>query len=251
MTPWPRSPHRHRRRPEVTEVRDDYASADGIQVCAARMTYLQDRVLERDPFEGEWTYALLSPGPPGTGARGEHPGRVQHDALNECAITGMQPLDLESLAAVLEIPFAVHREQQYYTRRGGRSVEAVRKGGAACGTRRLDVTDHILAARLRGHLNLPAQAIGVLLGVDGEPSAARPPCRRAPRRRTHPAASHTAAARRHPPHPSRTPAIRCRGRQHPHHRGQRPDHGGTLQRRQRRPATRWKPPSEKQTLPIH
>ncbi len=46
------------------------------------------------------------------------------------------------------------------------AINAVRNGGAPSRNRRLDVTDHILAARLRSHLNLPTQAIGVLLGVD-------------------------------------------------------------------------------------
>ena len=44
---------------KCTAVRDDNAYPDGIQVSAARMTYLQDRVIERDPFHGEWNYALL------------------------------------------------------------------------------------------------------------------------------------------------------------------------------------------------
>ena len=44
---------------KCTAVRDDNACPDGIQVSAARMTYLQDRVIERDPFHGEWNYAIL------------------------------------------------------------------------------------------------------------------------------------------------------------------------------------------------
>ncbi len=153
---------------KCTAVRDDNACPDGIQVSAARMTYLQDRVLERDPFHGEWNYAILPvPRPaPEPEPAPEPPGRVPRDALNHPALTGMQPHDLESVAAALEIPFAARREQQYYTHRGGRRVNAVRNGGAPSRNRRLDVTDHILAARLRGHLNLPTQAIGVLLGVD-------------------------------------------------------------------------------------
>ena len=153
---------------KCTAVRDDNAYPDGIQVSAARMTYLQDRVLERDPFHGDWNYAILpAPRPaPDPGPAPEPPGRVPRDALNHPALTGMQPHDLESVAAALEIPFAARREQQNYTHRGGRRVNAVRNGGAPSRNRRLDVTDHILAARLRSHLNLPTQAIGVLLGVD-------------------------------------------------------------------------------------
>ena len=132
------------------------------------MTCLQDRFLERDPFHGEWNVASLpAPRPaPEPEPAPERPGRIPRDALNHPALTGMQPDDLESVAAALEIPFAARREQQNYTHRGGRRINAVRNGGAPSRNRRLDVTDHILAARLRGHLNLPTRAIGVLLGVD-------------------------------------------------------------------------------------
>ena len=142
----------------------------------------------------------------------------------------MQPHDLESVAAALEIPFAARREQQYYTHRGGRRVNAVRNGGAPSRNRRLDVTDHILAARLRGHLNLPTQAIGVLLGVD----------RATISHATTLTAELLAAA--HIPLPPttpppavipRTPAELLRyaaaASSALHHPGKRPDHAGTLQ----------------------
>ena len=153
---------------KCTAVRDDNIYPAGIEISDARMRYLQDRVLERDPFHGEWNYAFLpAPRPaPEPEPAPERPGRVPRDALNHPALTGMQPHDLASVAAALEIPFAARREQQNYTHRGGRRVNAVRNGGAPSRNRRLDVTDHILAARLRSHLNLPTRAIGVLLGVD-------------------------------------------------------------------------------------
>ncbi len=153
---------------KCTAVRDDNIYPAGIEVSGARMRYLQDRVLERDPFHGEWNYAFLpAPRPaPEPEPAPERPGRVPRDALNHAALTGMDPQDVTALAAALEVAFAARREQQYYTHRGGRRVNAVRNGGAPSRNRRLDVTDHILAARLRSHLNLPNRAIGVLLGVD-------------------------------------------------------------------------------------
>jgi Rhodopirellula transposase DDE domain len=153
---------------KCTAVRDDNIYPAGIEVSDARMRYLQDRIIERDPFHGDWNYAFLpAPRPaPEPEPAPERPGRVPRDVLNHPALTGMQPHDLESLAAALEIPFAARREQQYCTRRGGRRVNAVRNGGAPSRNRRLDVTGHVLAARLRSHLNLPTRAIGVLLGVD-------------------------------------------------------------------------------------
>jgi len=153
---------------KCTAVRDNNAYPDGIQISDARMKYLEDRVIERDPFHGEWNYAIL-PSPrnaPDPGPAPQRPGRIPRDVLNHAALTGMDPQDLTALAAALEVAFGARREQQYYTRRGGRRVNAVRNGGAPSRNRRLDVTDHVLAARLRSHLNLPTQAIGVLLGVD-------------------------------------------------------------------------------------
>ena len=152
---------------KCTAVRDDNIYPAGIEVSDAQMRYLQDRIIERDPFHGDWNYAFLpAPRPaPEPEPAPERPGRVPRDVLNHPALTGMQPRDLESLAAALEIPFAARREQQYCTRRGGRRINAVRNGGAPSRNRRLDVTGHVLAARLRSHLNLPTQAIGVLLGV--------------------------------------------------------------------------------------
>lgn len=49
---------------------------------------------------------------------------------------------------------------QYRTRYGRRTRAAC---SAPHGNRRLDVTDHLLALRLRQHLTLPVAAIGALL----------------------------------------------------------------------------------------
>ncbi len=78
---------------KCTAVRDDNAYPAGIEVSAARMTDLQDRVRERDPFHGDWNYAILpAPRPaPDPGPAPEPPGRVPRDALNHPALTGMQP----------------------------------------------------------------------------------------------------------------------------------------------------------------
>ena len=83
---------------KCTAVRDDNAYPAGIEVSDARMRYLQDRVLERDPFHGGWNYAFLPaprPAPEPEPAPGP-PGRVPRDALNHPALTGMRPHDLES-----------------------------------------------------------------------------------------------------------------------------------------------------------
>ena len=214
---------------KCTAVRDDNIYPAGTGISDARMRYLQDRVLERDPFHGEWNYAFLpAPRPaPEPEPAPERPGRVPRDALNHPALTGMQPDDLASVAAALEIPFAARREQQNYTHRGGRRINAVRNGGAPSRNRRLDVTGHILAARLRSHLNLPTRTIGVLLGVDPATisHATTPPPAVLPR--TPAELLHYAAAA------GSTLTI-------PENRYTMPAH---FKPRQRRPATRPKPPT--------
>jgi hypothetical protein len=151
---------------KCTAARDDGTYPDGVQVSDARMKHLEDRVLERGAFRGEWNYALLpvprpAPEPEPAPAR---PGRVPQHVLNHPALTGIAAGDLTTLATALEAPFEARLQLQYRIRRG-RRTSAVRSS-TPHGGRRLDVTDHLLALRLRDHLDLPVKAIGSLLGID-------------------------------------------------------------------------------------
>src|SRR5580698_10242161 len=147
---------------------DDAAYPAGIAVSDARMQHLRDCDLDRDPFHGEWNYTFRAvPRPaPDPAAAPQRPGRVPRDVLNHPALTGLAPGDVTALAAALDIPYRARLEHQAYLRRGGRRTRAIANGGAPHGKRRLDITDHVLAVRLRDHLHLPMDAIGVLLGVD-------------------------------------------------------------------------------------
>ena len=153
---------------KCTAVLDQASYPTGTEISDQQMKYLEDRILDRDPVHGEWNYTVLpsprpAPGPePEPGP--EPAGRVPQEALNHPALTGLDPRDLHDLAAALEVPFAAHREQAGYTRRGRRRVKAIADGPAAC--RRIDLTDHIIAWRLREHLHLPQTITGALLGVD-------------------------------------------------------------------------------------
>jgi hypothetical protein len=155
---------------KVTAVLDANGYPKGQEVDDKRMTYLEQRILDRGAVRGEWNYTVLpAPGPapdPEPGPEPERPGRCPQAALNHPALTGMDPGGLHALAAALDVPYAARREQRNYTRRGRRRVNAVRNGDGSNGRRRIDLTDHVLALRLREHLHLPVQAIGVLLGVD-------------------------------------------------------------------------------------
>ncbi len=152
---------------KCTAVTDDGPYPGGTEISDARMKYLQDRVLERDAFHGEWNYKVLPvPRPaPDPEPEPERPGRVPREVLNHPALTGMDPEDVTALAAALEVPFAARREQENHLRRGRRRVNAARNGDGSNGQRRLNLTDHVLALGLRTRLNLPMAAIGALLGT--------------------------------------------------------------------------------------
>jgi hypothetical protein len=156
---------------KCTAVLDDRDYPDGVKISDARMTYLKDRVLDRGAFHGEWNYTVLpaprpdprpDSGPDPAPAR---PGRVPAAVLNHPAMTGLPAGDLTALARKLDIPFEARLQQRNYTQRGGPRINAVRTTRTH-GGRRLSITDHLLALRLRDHLSLPLQVIAALLGVD-------------------------------------------------------------------------------------
>jgi Rhodopirellula transposase DDE domain len=142
----------------------------GIKISDEQMKELEERVLDRHAFHGEWNYTVLpvprsaAPVTRPAPARPAPAGRCGQPALNHPALTGMDPADLTALAAALQVPFGARREQRLFQHRGGPRRGSGRAGGH---NRKLDLTDHLLAARMRQHLNLPPAVIGALLGADG------------------------------------------------------------------------------------
>jgi hypothetical protein len=155
---------------KVTAILDaaDYPGA--VKVSDERMKYLEDRILDRGAVRGEWNYSVLPvprPAPEPDPQPGPRPaGRCPQDVLNHPALTGMEPADLQALAAALEVPFGARREHDNYARRGRGRINAPKNPDAAHGNRRIDVAGHVLALRLREHLRLTADITGALLGVD-------------------------------------------------------------------------------------
>jgi hypothetical protein len=148
----------------VTAVLDDGDYPAGTEISDAQMKDIEDRLLTRHEFHGEWNYAFLpvprpAPEPEPVPAR---PGRCSQDVLNHPALTGMDPRELDALAAALDIPFRARREQHLYERRrrGRKNAEG------AAPPRKIDLTDYLLATRMRAHLRLPVTVIAALLGVD-------------------------------------------------------------------------------------
>jgi Rhodopirellula transposase DDE domain len=157
---------------KVTAMLDDGSYPSKVKVSDGQMHDLEERVLDRHAFHGEWNYTVLpvprpAPAPPPVPPAAAAPapaGRCDQDTLNHPALTGMDPADLTALAAALEVPFAARREQRLYQHRGGPRRGT---GNTSGHHRKLDLTDHVLATRMRQHLNLPPKVIGALLGADG------------------------------------------------------------------------------------
>jgi hypothetical protein len=136
----------------------------GRDVSDKQMKDIEDRCLTRHDFHGEWNYTLLAtPRPAPEPAPAPAPAwRCSQQALSHPALTGIDPRALAGLAAALEIPFRVRREQRRYLRSGRRQ----RAEGGGGHNRKLDLTDHLLATLIRRHLNLPAHVIAAVLGAD-------------------------------------------------------------------------------------
>jgi predicted DNA-binding protein (UPF0251 family) len=151
----------------VTAVRDDSDYPTGVQVSDQEIRDVEARWIDRGPENDTLSYAVLpQPRPaPEPGPGPERPGRVPAAVLNHPALTGIQPGDMTSLAAALDLPFEARLAQRNHVLRKGPRVNNVRST-AVNAKRALTIVDHLLALRLRDHLGLPAAAIGALLGVD-------------------------------------------------------------------------------------
>jgi hypothetical protein len=149
----------------VTAVLDESRYPKGTEISDEQMKDLEDRALTRHGFHGEWNYAFPpAPRPAPQPDPEPEPGRPRRrarDILNHPALTGMDPAGLTALAAALQIPFRAQREQRLYAQRGRGRKNREGAGPAP----RTDLTDHVLATRLRQHLRLPAHVIAAVLGV--------------------------------------------------------------------------------------
>ena len=151
----------------VTAILDGTPCPTGTQISDTQMKDIEDRHLTRHQFHGEWNYTFPPaprPAPPPPPATPPAPPGLCHPAtLNHPALTGMNPPDLTALATTLQAPFHGHREQRRYTRTGRPRTQTGRAGGW---NRKLSTEGHLIATRLRQHLNLPVKVTGALLGID-------------------------------------------------------------------------------------
>jgi len=151
----------------VTAVLDQNPCPAGTVVSDEQMRGIEDRHLTRHEFHGGWNYAVLPvprPAPaPAPAAPAAPAGLCDPAALNHPALTGLDPAALDALAAALDAPYRGWREQRRYARTGRPRARPGRAGGW---NRKLGLAGHVIAARLRAHLNLPVALVGTLLGTD-------------------------------------------------------------------------------------
>jgi hypothetical protein len=146
----------------VTAVLDAGRYPVGAQVSDAQMRHLEDRVIARHGFHGDWNYTLLAvprPAPdPGPAPAPAPPPRPAADlaALDQPALTGLPPGAAAALAGTLA-------ETRLHAQRGGRDRQRPPTAGNDS-RQKITFTGHILAAILSRRFALPAPAIAALFG---------------------------------------------------------------------------------------
>ena len=154
----------------VTAVLDTGRYPTGAEVTGAQMKDLEDRVITRHGFHGDWNYTILpaprpDPDPGSAPAPAPQPSRPDPDALDQPALTGLPPGGAAALAAGLAIPHAARREARLHARRDGRPRK--RAGKPRNDPRhKMTFTGYVLAVILHQRFALPARAIAAALGCD-------------------------------------------------------------------------------------
>ena len=114
------------------------------------------------------------------------------DQLNHPALTGMDPADLDALAAALDIHFRAWREQHLHAKRGRGRIRAAGAGGP----RKIDITGYLIAGVAAALLAVKPSTVSKATGLTARPW---PPCQpasspRPPRPPSSPCAPSTTCA---------------------------------------------------------
>ena len=141
---------------KCTAVLDSADYPEAVKVPAARVRHLEDRVLERAPFHGEWNYALR-PVPAQPPPQPPEPGP---DLEGLAALAGIG--DLAALLAALAAPWQADRERRLALARGSGSRK---RASGPPGPFRLPFEAIVAAAACRLRLRLPYRLLGEVLAV--------------------------------------------------------------------------------------
>jgi hypothetical protein len=146
---------------KCTAVTDDGEYPTGLEVSGQRMRYLEERVLDRHPFHGEWNYTVLPeprPAPEPEPEPGPGPDPAVLTALAALAgITG-----LPALLTRITVPAQAAREQRLHLHRG--AARRVTSGPAA--PVRLPLPAAVAATACHHQAGISYQLPGRLPGVD-------------------------------------------------------------------------------------
>jgi hypothetical protein len=143
---------------KCTAVLDEGDYPAKVKVSDERMAHLEDRVLDRGAFHGEWNYAVL-PAPRPAPQQPEPAAGPRPDLQGLAALAGIA--DLPALPGALAVPWQAAREQRLHLDRGRPRAKA--SGG---GPKALPYDAVITAAACRLRLNMPWRLLGELLGTD-------------------------------------------------------------------------------------
>jgi transposase len=142
---------------KCTAVLDDADYPDGVRVPAARVAHLEDRVLDRDPFHGEWNYTVR-PAPAGPPRPAPQPATTPAPDLETLAAeAGIG--DLGALLEAVTLPWHAVREQRLHLDRGH-----ARRKDSGC-TPLLPLAAVVTAAARHHRLAETYRQLGDLLGV--------------------------------------------------------------------------------------
>jgi hypothetical protein len=142
---------------KCTAVLDGADYPEGVKVPAARVRHLEDRVLDRDPFHGEWNYAVR-PVPAEPPRPAPQPAATPAPDLERLAAeAGID--DLGALLEAVTLPWQAVREQRLHLARGH-----ARGKDSGC-TPLLPLAAVITAAARRHRLAETYRQLGDLLGV--------------------------------------------------------------------------------------
>ena len=133
---------------------------EGVKVSDERMHELEERVLDRHGFHGEWNYTVLAsprpaPEPEPEPAPPPDPGP---DLAALAAVAGIA--DLPALLAAMTVPFAAAREQRLHLDRGH-----ARRKASGGGPARLPYDAIVTAAACHQRLRMPYRLLSELLGA--------------------------------------------------------------------------------------
>jgi hypothetical protein len=143
---------------KCTAVLDDGEYPSGVKVSDERMSYLQERVLDRGAVRGEWNYAVLPAPRPAPGPDPDPPPDPGPDLAALAALAGIT--DLPALLAAVAVPWDAAREQRLHLDRGHHRRKA--SGG---GPARLPFEAIVTAAACRARLRMPCRLLEQLLGA--------------------------------------------------------------------------------------